>query len=60
MTNLTIKDAKNLRKIIKRYRKAYKNWFTVLLELAIEGKAKAITKDGKKIEGDRGTIGLLS
>jgi FkbM family methyltransferase len=49
-----------LREIIKRYRNAYKNWFTVLFELATEGKAKAITKDGKKIEGDRDAIGLLS
>ncbi|MGC9135212.1 FkbM family methyltransferase, partial [Caldisphaera sp.] len=60
MTNLTIKDAKNLREIIKRYRNAYKNWFIVLLELATEGKAKAITKDGKKIEGDREIVGSIA
>ncbi len=60
MTKITINDVKRLREIIKSYRKAYKNWLTVLLELAIEGKAEAITKDGKKIEGDRGIVGYIA
>jgi FkbM family methyltransferase len=60
VTKITLDDIKNLREIIKRYRNAYKNWFTVLLELATEGKAKAITKTGKKIEGDREIVGLIA
>jgi hypothetical protein len=49
VTKITINDVKRLIEIIKRYRKAYRNWLTVLFNLAVKGKTKAITKDGKKI-----------
>ena len=58
MIRITWQNIKKIKKI-KAYRKAYKNWFTVLLSLVILGKAKAITRDDKKIEGDVYVISVI-
>ena len=61
MTRITINDIKNTLKIIKIYRKAYRNWPIVLLNLIITGKAKAVMRSGRyAIEGSRDIIGKLA
>ena len=48
------------RDVVRAYRAAYRNWPSVLLNVALRGKAKAIARDGRVIEGERYLIGTAA
>ena len=46
--------------ILKIYRSAYRNWPSVLLGLALRGRARAVTRDGRVVEGDDIILGAIA
>ena len=49
-----------VKEVIGIYRYAYRNWPSVLLNLAFRGRARAVTRDGRVVEGDDVTIGGIA
>ena len=48
------------RDVVRAYRAAYRNWPLVLLGLAFRGRARAVTRDGRVVEGDSYLIGTAA
>ena len=46
--------------VVRAYSKAYRNWPSVLLRLALTGKARAVTRGGVVIEGDDVLLGSIA
>ena len=55
---LTDVDVNELREILRAYRAAYRNWPSVLLSLAL--RARAVTRDGRVVEGDDVILGAIA
>ena len=48
------------RDVLRAYRAAYENWPWVLLNLALRGRARAATRDGRVVEGDDVILGAIA
>ena len=46
--------------VLRAYRAAYRNWPSVLLGLALRGRARAATRDGRVVEGDDVLLGAIA
>ena len=49
---LKLPSLARVKEVMGIYRAAYRNWPSVLLGLAIRGRARAATRDGRVVEGD--------
>ena len=49
-----------LKEVFRVYRSAYRNWPSVLLNLALRGRARAVTMDGRVVEGDDVLLGAIA
>ena len=51
---------RRIRQVVSVFRAAYTNPFSVLLRLALVGKARAVTRDGRIVEGDRALLAAIA
>ena len=51
---------KRVGEVIKVYRAAYRNWPWVLAQLVLKGRARAVMRSGRVVEGDSHLIGTIA